>query len=140
MKNENGLTLIEVLCTIIILSIISIISFSIISTSLANHHTQKEQINELNKNSYVLKIISNDFRETIEMVENEGNITFKKHDLSTVNYTFDKGILYRNNIVLVENLNQFSIKMIDNTSFELAVSNRKNEKLKTTLYLRKRLN
>ena len=138
MKNENGLTLIEVLCTLIILSIITIISFSLISISHANHQTQKDHINELNKNTYVLKIISNDFRETIEIEEVGGEVIFLKHDLSNVTYTFDalNNILYRNNIVLVENLNRFSIKKIDNTSFELTISNRKNEELKTTLYLR----
>jgi type II secretory pathway component PulJ len=138
MKNENGLTLIEVLSILVLISIISIISFSIISTSYANHQTQKEQIDELYKNTYVLKIISNDFRETIELVETSGNFIFKKYNSSTVTYTFDSpnNILYRNGIVIAEDLNRFSISMLDSTSFELTISNRKNEELKTTLYLR----
>ena len=140
MKNEKGLTLIEVIAYIAILSIVLILSFSIMSNSKAEHEEQYNNIQLLTKNSYVMKQITSDIRESIDLESSSNQIIMqKKNSIETI-YRYDEDIftLYRNDQPIANNLKSFLIKANTNQkSVSIQLTNLRDEQLNTTIYLRR---
>ena len=140
MKNEKGLTLIEVIAYIAILSIVLILSFSIMSNSKAEHEEQYNNIQLLTKNSYVMKQITSDIRESIDLESSSNQIIMqKKNSIETI-YRYDEDIftLYRNDQPIANNLKSFLIKANTNKkSVSVQLTNLRDEQLNTTIYLRR---
>ena len=91
MKNEHGTTLIEVIAALAISSLILIITFSLIHQSQNEHKTQLKNNETLTKNSYILKQISLDIRESI-LIDNYSStneVTLIKKDNSKILYKFE---------------------------------------------------
>lgn len=140
MKNEKGLTLIEVIAYIAILSIILILSFSVMSNSKAEHEEQYNNIQLLTKNSYVMKQITSDIRESIDLESSSNRIIMqKKNSIETI-YRYEEDIftLYRNDQPIANNLKSFLIKANTNKkSVSIQLTNLRDEQLNTTIYLRR---
>ena len=140
MKNEKGLTLIEVIAYIAIASIILILSFSIMSTSKEEHDEQYQNTQKLTQNSYVMKQISSDIRESINLDSSSNRIIMqKKNSIETI-YRYDEDIftLYRNDQPIANNLKSFLIKAnTNNKSVSIQLTNLRDEQLNTTIYLRR---
>jgi|SRR5690625_3577682 len=116
-KNEAGLTLVEMLATI---SIASMIILMITSTHLfiqKQYNKQSEQISQLNDMTYVMKLITHDFRraesrsddpnkEESVVIKSEHSIDIGKH-----NYTWDESqeLINRNQNPIMNNISDFSV-------------------------------
>ena len=140
MKNEKGLTLIEVIAYIAILSIVLILSFSIMSNSKAEHEEQYNNIQLLTKNSYVMKQITSDIRESIDLESSSNQIIMQKKNSVETIYRYDEDIftLYRNDQPIANNLKSFLIKANTNKkSVSVQLTNLRDEQLNTTIYLRR---
>ena len=70
--NENGLTLIEILAAVVIASIVSITLTSILLDGTKNQSKQIQKNSELNDASYIMKIVTKDFRMTSETINING--------------------------------------------------------------------
>lgn len=139
MNNNRGFTLVEVLCITVITSIISIMLFTVINSSQAQHTTQYKNNEELTQVSLVLKQISNDFRETISLQYNTPLLTLTKHNKTTTTYNYDSSsaILYRNGQIFAKDLTNFTIEpSSDLKSLTISIQNRHGENVNTTLYIR----
>lgn len=62
--NQQGLTLVEVLAVIIILSIISTFIFSIMNSSISQHSEQGKEVQQIQSGAFVLKQITKDMRKS----------------------------------------------------------------------------
>lgn len=139
LRNEKGLTLLEVICVISIFTIISLLLFSIVNTSQAQHTTQYKNSQKLTQTSLILKQITNDFRETTSIQKNNNEFTFIKYNSITTIYRYDSSTktLYRNNLSLATDITSFIMESsTDLKSFNISIENRHGEKLSTTLYIR----
>ncbi|MFJ7667508.1 type II secretion system protein J [Lysinibacillus sp. NPDC097195] len=96
-KHQHGLTLIEVLAVLVIVSIIAVLLVSILSSSTNNHQKQVTKNKELQDASYALKIITKDFRRAITYEQNNpttGTLLHKDNVLIVYHLT-DKSTLTR---------------------------------------------
>lgn len=138
MKNEKGLTLIEVMAYITISSIILTLTFSIMSNSNAEHEEQYKNTQELAQNSYVMKQITSDVRESINLNSSSNLVTMQKKNSITTTYSYDPSTftLFRNNQPIANNLKSFLINANSN-SVSIRLTNLRDEQLNTTIYLRR---
>jgi type II secretory pathway component PulJ len=138
MINEKGLTLIEVIAYIAIASIILILSFSIMSNSKAEHDEQYKNAQKLTQNSYVMKQITSDIRESINLNSSLNLVTMQKKNSIETTYSYDASTftLYRNSQPIANNLKSFFINA-NSDSVNIQLTNLRNEQLNTTIYLRR---
>lgn len=96
-KQQQGLTLLEVLAAFVIVSIVSVLLVSILSSSTSNHQKQVTKNKELQDASYALKIITKDFRRAINYEENNSNTgtLLLRNNAHIVYRLTDKGTLTR---------------------------------------------
>lgn len=137
MKNEKGLTLLEVIAYIAILSIILVLSFSIMSNSKAEHNEQYKNTQLLTQNSYVMKQITSDIRESINLESSSDLVIMQKKNSIQTTYNYDASTftLYRNSQPIANNLKLFYIRA-NSDSVNIKLTNLRNEQLNTTIYLR----
>ncbi|MEK4078609.1 hypothetical protein [Solibacillus sp. FSL K6-1126] len=105
LKSNRGLTLVEVIAITLITSIIAILIFSIIQTSVKQKELQTQETQDLFDITYALKIITKEIRYStaIEVKTSELILTIP-------NSTFDKSITY----LIKENQLIKKIKIISN--------------------------
>lgn len=119
-KNEKGMTLFEVLATIIILTIVSLFVFSIISTASKQQKEQSIEVQQIQDGAYILKEITKDIRKSYQLsIATSNNIQqyyLKDKDNKTL-FTYEynsKAELYRNGSLIGRNVENFTISG-DNT-------------------------
>jgi len=100
-KQQHGLTLIEVLAVLVIVSIVAVLLVSILSSSTSNHQKQVTKNKELQDASYALKIITKDFRRALNYEENNANTgtLSQKDNVQIVYHLTDQGTLTRQKII-----------------------------------------
>lgn len=108
-RNEKGVTLVEMLAAI---SITALIVVMITSTHIFvqnQFNNQRQELDQINDLTYVLKLITNDFRKTppaaIEVID-ERNI-----NLGTEHYSWDmtEEALYKNGQIIVRQIESFFV-------------------------------
>lgn len=140
MPNERGLTLIEVLATIILLFIISAFVFNFIITSKEEHNAQAASNQELFDNTYILKLLTKDIRKSTHadlITANE--FIFKNQDGSTsFKYKYEplSKSIFRNEDLIASNIQNLQI-LLNGNSIELLITNTKGIKFQTTLHFRR---
>lgn len=116
-KNKQGLTLIEVLAVTVIISIVAILIFSIIQSSLELRSKQTKETNELFDITYALKLVTKDIRRSIaaEAKITELKLTFpdSKSD-NSVTYLFEDHQLKKKTIRDVNGLKTETEELITN--------------------------
>lgn len=78
-KNQKGITLVELLATVVILFIISLFIFNIVYSSTNQNESQRKESSQINDAAYLLKQITKDIRKTNNL---------DSHDLTTNTYIF----------------------------------------------------
>lgn len=108
--NTKGLTLIEILATVTILSIISIFIGSILISSNKNHAQQVTANQQLADVSYVLKVVTKDIRKSTKWDGEPTNFSLISSVLGEEqDYLFADNSIYRNNVLLATNIKEFSV-------------------------------
>ena len=141
MKNNKGLTLIEVLSTLVILSIIMMLTFNLISRTSAEGNKQSKDNQELRSISYVLKLVTKDVRQSVSSIESsitEFKLVNAYSTTNDVTYSYDATTqtLRRNNQVVASNISHFDTTHAP-TFIKIYIENDKHESVTTTLYYRK---
>jgi len=92
LKNQDGLTLFEVLATLVIMSIIALTLFSVITTSKDQHNKQSDANKQVNDASYALKLITKDIRKyPNNVIANDTflSISINSDSTETIVYSFE---------------------------------------------------
>jgi prepilin-type N-terminal cleavage/methylation domain-containing protein len=144
--NQQGLTLVEVLAVIIILSIISTFIFSIMNSSISQHSEQGKEVQQIQSGAFVLKQITKDMRKSyrIEIDSENANKYYlynKEKLLYQYEYTSNNELLRtdENNDVTVvgKNIESFLIST-DNEGNEATILFEINDKeYRTTINFRR---
>lgn len=141
MKNNKGLTLVEILATLVILGIVMLLLFSLINNTNAEGNKQTKENRELQTISYALKIITKDVRQstgTIPVNPYEFTLinAFGSSNNLTYKYDVDTKTLSRNSSPIAINVDYFEAIYSPN-SLNIQIINSQNEEVATTLYYRK---
>lgn len=148
-KNQTGITLVEVLATVVILSIVLIVSFSILTSSAKEEKNQKKEANQLRTTTLFLKMISKDFRQSTDFTvtstnEVSLNLSGSNRIYKLVTEGTKKKITRNSDVIATnigclyfsENKNQLSIYISANPTVVNCLNNNK-DIVHTKLLLRK---
>lgn len=118
--NQKGLTLVELMAVIVIMSIIFILISRIQLTSSEQYTLQTEKNNQLTDLSYTLKVITKDLRKSGKAPEINGNT----YTIGSEIYVFDAATnsLSRNETILAHPITAFTIKSITSQKYKIIIS------------------
>lgn len=111
--NEKGMTLLEILASIVILSIVIISIFSIMNSTSKQQKEQIKEVQQIQSGAYILKQITKDLRKSNSVDDITGFVIFN-NDINpgnSIKYEYKKilGELYRNDILIGTEIEDFSI-------------------------------
>lgn len=131
--NQKGLTLVEVMAVIAIMSVILIIICSIQWTSNEQYTIQAEKNNQLTDISYTLKVITKDIRKSGKAPEINGTT----YTIGSEIYVFDAATnsITRNGSVLVQPITAFTIESITSNKYKISITSTK-ESIDTEIVIR----
>lgn len=109
-KNKKGVTLIELIIVLSILSIVSSLGFSFYLYGLKNFTTQTVNVNNQSNVRYALSIISKDIRKADSVTVSANIITID----GTLEYKLDGNILMKNGNNLVTDIETFNVTKVGN--------------------------
>ncbi|MGE6514519.1 PilW family protein [Lysinibacillus sphaericus] len=136
LKNNRGLTLVELLAVIVILGIVSTLLMNILVSSSETNKKQLANNQQLTELSYVLKIITKDMRRTTTFDTTDS--TFKNND-NTTQYTYlfdmEANTVTRNGEIIAINIDTFSIIPVTN-SIKFNIESTNGHKITTQLSFR----
>lgn len=134
--NSYGLTLIETLASIVILSIVGLFLLNITFSSTKHGELQAKESFQINDTAYVLKQITKDLRKTSEVTTYSNEYKFKTSDgVLPIKYHYKNNILYRDNKIIANNIKEFKLETTNNKVHIYFIIN--GEKSATTISLRK---
>ncbi|MEG0258628.1 MAG: type II secretion system protein [Lysinibacillus sp.] len=118
-SNNRGMTLIEVLATVVILGIVFSLIFNILISSNDNQIKQTQNNQELNDVTYVLKQVTKDMRKSTSYDKNTQTFIGP----SQYKYLFDPdtNTLQRNNELLSSIIEEFSLTPLNNSKTIIVV-------------------
>ncbi|MFB2516608.1 MULTISPECIES: type II secretion system protein J [Lysinibacillus] len=106
-KHQQGFTLVETLAVVVIISIISVLLFSILSSSTSTHQKQAKKNKNLQDTSYALKLITKDFRKATQF--DDATDTFTTRD-GQQTYILSNNTITRNGEIIATNIKEFELK------------------------------
>lgn len=132
LKNQKGITLVEVLAILIIFSIISSFVMGIMSNSNNSHKVEIQKYQEINNISSTFKIITKDVRKTLNVEYDKINniYTLNTND-ELVKYELVKNSLLRNGQKINTSIHTFNI---DQSAHSLQITTLDGKS--TTVYFR----
>ncbi len=117
-KQQQGFTLAEVLAVVVIVSIISVLLFSILSSSTSTHQKQAKKNKNLQDTSYVLKLVTKDFRKATQF--DDATDTFTTRD-GQQTYTLLNNTITRNGEIIANNIKEFKLEAKKDTPVVLTI-------------------
>ena len=119
--NQKGLTLVELLAVIVIMSIVFVLICNIQFTSSEQYMVQTEKNNQLTDLSYTLKVLTKDLRKTGRAPEINGNT----YTIGSEIYVFDAATqsLLRNENILAQPITAFKIEFITSKKYKISIAN-----------------
>ena len=131
--NQKGLTLVELMAVIVIMSILFIFVSRIQLTSNDQYTLQTEKNNQLTDLSYTLKVLTKDIRKSGKAPEIHGN-TYR---IGSEIYVFDAATnsLLRNETLLAHSITAFSIESITSKKYKISISNQ-TDRIDTEIVIR----
>lgn len=114
LKNNYGLTLLEVLATCVLTSLITLSLFSIIVASRDQHNKQSDVNKQINDVSYALKLITKDIRKyPSNIITNNTSLSISIDSDTTENivYSFEDSAktINKNGVPLVSDIEFFKV-------------------------------
>lgn len=93
LKNERGMTLVEILAVTVITGIVAILVFSLIQSSTKQHIQQTKEAGNLSDITYALKVVTKDIRRSTNARVEEGNLELTFPNASKSIYSAENGKL-----------------------------------------------
>lgn len=148
-NTQQGISLVEVLATIVILAIVSSLLFSVITDSKKQYSRQTEKNQELANISFVLKIITKEIRKNPDDVSVDSftnTISFGEKGVGTVYKLMDKNLIKVNQAantqtILANNISKFIVEEDpnDNDIILIEIIDQNNKSTKTKIIRRRNL-
>jgi prepilin-type N-terminal cleavage/methylation domain-containing protein len=145
-KNEKGVTLVELLAALSLLSIILLLAGSVHIFGLKQSSNQAADIQNQSNVRLAMNIITKEIRKaSIVRFDNIDDVN-EENDLLTINgtdvYKLENKNLTKNSQPLITNLQKFTLKKIKDDMFSITISNSATNNipqttLSTTIYIRK---
>ncbi len=131
MKNKKGITLLEVIITLGILSVIGLMAFTLFGQGLSLYQTETESADLQDEMRLVLSDITNKVR-----VAEEADISVATNQLTVNDYTYslDGNRIIRNSSELATNISFFDVSLADGL-LEIRLQNTKGTQISTAIYL-----
>lgn len=117
-KNYIGFTLVETLAAIVIISIVMILVFSTLNSSVEQNKEQTAEAFQINDAAYTLKQITKDIRKTYRIDPHKNPYLFMDENNNLLfNYTYDSETkkLFRDNVIIVNNIQDFNMSWNEQT-------------------------
>ena len=142
MNNQKGVTLIEVLASIVLLTIVTLLTFNLLISGQNEHTKQVSANTELQDVSYAMKLLTKDIRKATkaEIITESPNVEFKILDYNGIPiasywYERDTAQLNRNGYVIANAIVQFDYSL-DSSSIFVELKNSSQKTYSTKLYFR----
>jgi type II secretory pathway component PulJ len=104
--NSRGLTLVEVLAVLVLLSLVTLLIISVLSFGQKNYSTQQGQVQKQQDLTYVTKLITKEIRQAKSVKIENGLLV-----IDTNTYTFKENGIYKNNSELVSGIQTFNYSL-----------------------------
>jgi Tfp pilus assembly protein PilW len=101
-NKSNGLTLVEVLAVLVLLSLVTLLIFSVLTFGQKNFSTQQGQVQKQQDLTYVTKLITKEVRQATSVKTENGTLVI---DANT--YTLKENSIYKNNSELIAGIQAF---------------------------------
>jgi len=139
-KQQRGLTLVEVLAVLVIFSIISILLMSILGSSTSTHQKQLTKNKELQNTSIVLKLITKDFRKSVKFDEATYTFTTIVDGSETEQtYVLSDDKITRNGETIATDIEEFELSNQESSStLTIRIKSKHNQEIRTELTSRKK--
>ncbi|WP_339288794.1 prepilin-type N-terminal cleavage/methylation domain-containing protein [Ureibacillus sp. FSL K6-0786] len=124
--NQQGLTLVEVLAVIIILSIISTFNFSIMNSSISQHSEQGKEVQQIQSGAFVLKQITKDMRKSYRIeIDSENANKYYLYNKEKLLYQYE--YTSNNELLRTDENNDVTVVGKNIESFLISTDNEGNE-------------
>lgn len=140
-KNQRGITLVEILAAILLTGLVSILILNVLTESTNQYKEQLAKDKQLNDASYVLKVITKDMRKStanqITSITNGININGNTYEFDESDNSIKK-----NNETLIGNIDTFTVtNSLNNDEWTIYIKEKndsysKTSEVKTTIVLR----
>ncbi|MGG0663666.1 type II secretion system protein [Viridibacillus arvi] len=130
--NEKGVTLVEILATIVITAIVATLIFNVQLSSSKQYDKQLKKNQQLNEVSYVLKVITKEMRKTTDISSINTGIKIKNDE-----YKFDVNTnsIIKNHEPFATNIGEFMVEYKDN-SWNIKIKNLDGKTVETKIVVR----
>ncbi len=137
MKNEKGLSFVELLAALSLLSLILLLTASIILFGQKQMTNQSTEVQNQSNLRLALSILTKEIRKAASVSVSNNVLTLNDTDI----YKLDNNNLTKNNLPIISNLQQFAVQMtgdqITITLADLPSNNLPQTTLSTTIYVRR---
>ncbi|MFF3101642.1 PulJ/GspJ family protein [Viridibacillus arvi] len=130
--NENGVTLVEILATIVLSAIVATLIFNVQLSSSKQYDKQLNKNQQLNEVSYVLKVITKEMRKSTDISSINDGIKIKNDE-----YKFDVNTnsIIKNQEPFATNIGEFMVEYKDN-SWNIKIKNLDGKTVETKIVVR----
>jgi prepilin-type N-terminal cleavage/methylation domain-containing protein len=134
-KNDNGLTLVELLAVLAIGSIILILISNVHLIGQKQYKSQSENANSLNDVTYAMKVITKEIRKA----KNPQWINEHEIILDEINYKFDNNekAIKKAGITLIADIEEFKVTKRTDKGWVIVIKSIYGKKIKTEIVFRK---
>lgn len=137
LKNERGLTLIELLAVFVIGAIILLLVSNVMIGIQKQYKQQSADAESLFDVSYAVKVITKDFRMSEKVILQEGSygdLTLMKPDNTEITYHYNEAeqVLYKNENPFIREVTDFTVAEKDGM-YAISISNINGKSVETEL-------
>ena len=141
MNKKKGVTLIELIIVISILSVVSLMLVSIFSFSINSNRKNTELVNNTDAIRLLSNTIEKDIRKSSQFISvNKNDACFEITDLidnEKIVYCLDDGKVYRNSAFLIDYVKKIDIQNIDDEYIYIKLDDSEGNHYEQTMYYRK---
>lgn len=138
LKNDKGITLVELLSVIAIGGIVMVLIMSILSNGQKQYSSQTADAEQLNDLRFVAKVITKEIRKADKVEVNPNSL--KLGTESPIVFTIANGEVLRNGSILATDIAELSFKPPINGLLSIKIvgskDNSRNQKLETEIFIR----
>ncbi|AVK83319.1 hypothetical protein C3943_06940 [Lysinibacillus sp. B2A1] len=139
-KQQQGLTLVEVLAVLVIFSIISVLLMNILGFSTSTYQKQLTKNKELQNTSIVLKLITKDFRKSVKFDEATYTFTTIVDGVKIEQtYVLSDNEITRNGEIIATDMEVFELSNQESSStLTIRLKSKHDQEIRTELTSRKK--
>ncbi|HLS36047.1 MAG TPA: prepilin-type N-terminal cleavage/methylation domain-containing protein [Bacillota bacterium] len=133
MKNEKGMTLVEVLATLVIVSIVIIFLVGIqvvVQKQFKSQTTSTEQLTDI---TIAMKSITKELRLAEEVSANESELLIQLAPDEQVSYVLQEDTLQRNDSDYIHEIKNFFVEKRDNNKVYISIESETGKQLETEI-------